>query len=98
SDRDDATGETISVAKTPRHAGYLIASALTSPDLATKPHECLLEEGADVVRLQAPSPRTLHLFPDLRDGARVKPLGGQLPLAYQRLNLLFVDYSIHGSK
>src|SRR5437588_13118437 len=79
--RDDATGETIPVAETPRHTRYLIAPGLTPPDLAAKPHECLLKEGADVVRLQASSPSTLHLFPDLCDGTRVEPFGGQLPLA-----------------
>jgi hypothetical protein len=50
-DRDDATGKAIPVAETPRHAGYLITSALTSSDLAAKPHECLLEESTDVVWL-----------------------------------------------
>src|SRR5947207_2371370 len=88
SDRYDATGEPIPVTETPRHARDLIAPGLPPPDLAAKPRECLLEEGADVVRLQAPGRGALHLFPDFGDGERVEPFGGQLALADQGLDLL----------
>ena len=58
--------------------------------------ELCLEKGADVIRLQAPGSSALHLFPDFCDGARIEPFGGQLALADQGLDLLLVDYSIHG--
>ena len=63
SDRDDAAGETIPVAETPRHARDLIAAGLPPPDLTAKPRKRLLEEGADVVAAASAGLRRAPSFP-----------------------------------
>src|SRR5262249_40227343 len=96
--RNDPARRPVTIAETTGNAGDFIPAALAPPDLATKARERLLEETANVVGLEAPSFRSFHLFSDLGDGARIKPLQGELTLADQLLNLVLIDDAIDGCK
>src|SRR5262245_34726885 len=94
-DGRDIPGHAVAIADACRNARDLVATGLAPPDLPTEALECLVEEGPDVMRLQAAGLGTLHLLPDLQHRARVQTVGGEFALADQRLDLLLVHDAVN---
>ena len=77
--------EAVAVAHRGGDMADLIAAGLTLFGGAAEPLECLMEEGLDVVRLQAAGVGALHVFADAPDPARVHGVMGEDALIDQVL-------------
>src|SRR5262249_54321467 len=66
--------DSISVSYVNRHVTDFIAIRFPAVNGSTKMLESLQKEGANIVRLQAPSFRTFHVVPNLLDPLRVQAL------------------------